>query len=496
VSEKLPNGVRFGDLAIELGLSNAELVTKSFKVGIKVITSDIANYQLSQFEADLLREANFDQKEIEPAKPRVKKKRKKPRQAKNSDDDLTTPAMFAKFYKRDVGEVIEFCNSNGFNIRTTQQQLTKRQIDALYKAFAIDEMELSINSVKSLQHSFGNLLQDVIALEARTVRAKRVHEIAKELGMTDAEVVDLGHKLGIGVKGPSSTVVERQADRLRARAERDGLNRAVQPPVASVQPVAKVSSKSKSEQKTKRISVLAAELKIQELVLRWLIDAVRATVIEGKQSKINLRDEAIVKAACEVWAKLPVDINTSLRMRISKIAKRSGATIKDLTDLCDEFNVKIQNKTFVSALDGIYLQALYSRKSVKAPPKRNEETVPQKVDVPSVERVQYRNTSYLRQDFLATSFKNSDFLKVNFGYADVSGSDFTGCSLRDSQLTRVRAVGAVFVNAKISNCSFDFADLTGASFLNSELSAVSFRKATFAETIWIDGRLINSEVEI
>ena len=60
----------------------------------------------------------------------------------------------------------------------------------------------------------------------------------------------------------------------------------------------------------------------------------------------------------------------------------------------------------------------------------------------------------------------------------------------------MRAVGSVFVNAKISNCSFDFADLTGASFLNSELSAVSFRKATFAKTIWIDGRLINSESEI
>jgi len=55
VSEKLPNGVRFGDLAIELGLSNAELVTKSFKVGIKVITSDVANYQLSQFEAEHFR---------------------------------------------------------------------------------------------------------------------------------------------------------------------------------------------------------------------------------------------------------------------------------------------------------------------------------------------------------------------------------------------------------------------------------------------------------
>ena len=55
--------------------------------------------------------------------------------------------------------------------------------------------------------------------------AKRVHEIAKELGMTNAEVIDLCGKIGIGVKGPSSTVIDSQANRIRARAEREGLMR-------------------------------------------------------------------------------------------------------------------------------------------------------------------------------------------------------------------------------------------------------------------------------
>ena len=93
-------------------------------------------------------------------------------------------------------------------------------------------------------------------------------------------------------------------------------------------------------------------------------------------------------------------------------------------------------------------------------------------------------------------FKNSDFWQVNFGYADVSQVDFSGCSIRESQLTRVRAVGTIFDDTMISNCSFEFADLTDASFLNSKLIEVSFRKATFANTKWIDGRLLNSESEI
>ena len=63
------------------------------------------------------------------------------------------------------------------------------------------------------------------ALKPRKTRGIRVPEIAKELGITTAEVIDLSRKLGIGVKGPASMVIDAQADRIRARAERDGLIR-------------------------------------------------------------------------------------------------------------------------------------------------------------------------------------------------------------------------------------------------------------------------------
>lgn len=494
-----PDCVRFGELAIELGLTNAELVSMSFRLGIKVITRDVANHQYSVDEAALLRQSTASPNKSEPDRSRDKKKKNKKTSKTRTQiaDDLTTPTMFAEYYKKSVEEVLAICNSHGFNVLHPEQRLTIKQINLLYKNFAQGEISLGINLVSPLKNTIGDLLSDAKNSATSFKKGKRVHELAKELGMTNSEVIDLCHKLGIGVKGPSSTVIEQQADRLRARAERDGLTHRWHASTAAFEtPVIKILAEPKSDQKNKRISVLAKELNVQELTLRWLIDAVRATVIEGKQPKINLRDEALVKAACEVWANLPMDTNMIDRMRLSKIAKRSGATNKDLFKLCNDLNIKIQNKSFVSASDGVFLQTLYSRKSTEAPSKNTEATVPQQANVPGVERVQYRNTSYLRQNFVETSFVNSDFQQVNFGYADISGSDFTGCSLKDSQLTRVRAVGSVFVNAKISNCSFEFADLTGASFLNSELSAVSFRKATFAETKWIDGRLINSELEI
>ncbi len=70
----------------------------------------------------------------------------------------------------------------------------------------------------------------------------RVHELAKELGMTNQETLDLCGKLGIGVKTQSSTIIEQQADRVRARAERDGLKRDVQPEEAK--PVKKAAKKA------------------------------------------------------------------------------------------------------------------------------------------------------------------------------------------------------------------------------------------------------------
>ncbi|MGH9122612.1 MAG: translation initiation factor IF-2 N-terminal domain-containing protein, partial [Acidimicrobiales bacterium] len=57
----------------------------------------------------------------------------------------------------------------------------------------------------------------------------RVYELAKELGLTNKEALDLCIALGIGVKSHSSSIEDQQADRVRRKADREGLRRAVQP---------------------------------------------------------------------------------------------------------------------------------------------------------------------------------------------------------------------------------------------------------------------------
>src|SRR5690606_4227532 len=48
-------------------------------------------------------------------------------------------------------------------------------------------------------------------------------------GLTNKECLELCEQLGIGVKSHSSSVVEAQADRVRRKAEREGLVRDQQP---------------------------------------------------------------------------------------------------------------------------------------------------------------------------------------------------------------------------------------------------------------------------
>ncbi|MFZ0665071.1 MAG: translation initiation factor IF-2 N-terminal domain-containing protein, partial [Acidimicrobiales bacterium] len=61
----------------------------------------------------------------------------------------------------------------------------------------------------------------------------RVYELARELGLTNKEALDLCIALGIGVKSHSSSIEDAQADRVRRKADADGLRRPVAPDEAA-----------------------------------------------------------------------------------------------------------------------------------------------------------------------------------------------------------------------------------------------------------------------
>ncbi|MBA2752450.1 MAG: translation initiation factor IF-2 N-terminal domain-containing protein, partial [Actinobacteria bacterium] len=62
----------------------------------------------------------------------------------------------------------------------------------------------------------------------------RVYELARELGLSNKEALDLSVSLGIGVKSHSSSIEDAQADRVRRKADQEGLRRPVEAPEPAV----------------------------------------------------------------------------------------------------------------------------------------------------------------------------------------------------------------------------------------------------------------------
>mgnify|MGYP003340526049 FL=1 len=80
----------------------------------------------------------------------------------------------------------------------------------------------------------------------------RVSTLAKELGMTSKEVVDLCNSIGIGASSPSSSMVDAQADRVRRHAEEKGLKRE---PAAEKPKKAKKAADDSAEPKEKKAQI-------------------------------------------------------------------------------------------------------------------------------------------------------------------------------------------------------------------------------------------------
>ncbi|MFM7962731.1 MAG: translation initiation factor IF-2, partial [Actinomycetota bacterium] len=79
----------------------------------------------------------------------------------------------------------------------------------------------------------------------------RVSALAKELGMSSKDVVDLCNSIGIGASSPSSSMVEAQADRVRRHAEEKGLKRepAAEKPKKAKKPAAEGDTEAPKEKK-------------------------------------------------------------------------------------------------------------------------------------------------------------------------------------------------------------------------------------------------------
>ncbi|TPW15566.1 MAG: infB, partial [Acidimicrobiaceae bacterium] len=121
----------------------------------------------------------------------------------------------------------------------------------------------------------------------------RVHELARELGMTNAELLALCGAMGVEAKSQSSAVIEAQADRLRRRAERDGLIRSEQPEEARA--AKKTAAKKASAKLASANEPAASESAASEAAVATTTTAATTDVDDGAATAVAKK--AVAKKA-------------------------------------------------------------------------------------------------------------------------------------------------------------------------------------------------------
>ncbi|HYN34716.1 MAG TPA: translation initiation factor IF-2 [Ilumatobacteraceae bacterium] len=152
----------------------------------------------------------------------------------------------------------------------------------------------------------------------------RIHELAKELGMTNAEVLDLCGVLGVAAKGPSSSLAEAYADMVTRRAERDGLKRDEQPEEPKVVKKAepKKAAPKKAAAKQAAPKKAAAAKPAAPETPEAVVDASEAVVAPVDTPVVEAVDhaESVEAPVAEPVVEMPVADSAATQTMVAEVA--------------------------------------------------------------------------------------------------------------------------------------------------------------------------------
>lgn len=188
----------------------------------------------------------------------------------------------------------------------------------------------------------------------RSVPAKiRVHQLAKELGLTNRETLDLCASLGIAVATHSSSLEDAPADRVRRKAERDGLTRTEQPPEPKVQREPPASDPEGPPPRRVDVLVVLVDASRLDYVRAVGIDTIRpqlspntklCVITLGVGGEVLVPGQRIDEIDAIIW---PATLG---RPRIDEVPRVIGA-VHEVALLCDPVSPKVE------VLDLVYWQA-------------------------------------------------------------------------------------------------------------------------------------------
>ena len=354
--------------------------------------------------------------------------------------------------------------------------------------------------------------------EVKMATAKiKVSELAKSLGMTNAEMLQLCQANNVAAKSPDSTLVEAFIPMLKRKAEAAGLVRSLDTPDSSRLKLERVKASDlalllgltnaevlnlcedckikaptpQSRIPTSFIPILRRQLTIRRPAPTRSRAATRVSVLPSIDSIAPVASERDLIESNLVKAEIP-------RLRISKLAKELQHTSAEIKIVCDEQNIEYTKMGLILETDLPKLKDALSKwdhgSTTTSPITESAETKPEHQE--SIIRNEFNDQDCNQMDFSEAELCDSKFLDSSFIQAVFAGADLTGSDISNCDFRRIEGFLSNFSECTITDTSFDYSDLESAVFTNSKLVNVTFKDCNLSGADFEGAELIDTVIKL
>ncbi len=463
MSENSNEYENFTALASRLGLSPAELLVVTHKVGLGIFDPnygaiDLSPIQIAKIIQYVGERETDEESQTSNKKPKKKTRRQqinvmKAKKKSNEEKDPLTVREFETFFNLSEEEIRNVCEENDITIsagnhtfsKVDRRRLTIILTNRKLNGSLTDAAETTIPVIEIKQ--VNSLTPSSVSVE-RAVH-KRISVLARELE-TDEDT------LHYVIDALQVRIIHDRFEKVEVRHEQ------------AIKTALKAMANLPKEFNDR------GELKLKAIASTFGVPHARLVQFCAERG-IPIRHTRYVSP------------HGGLRI----------ATLLDSQDVIKELN-RTDNSATSSSITSVV----------------TEESV---IETPTVN---YQGISLTRQNFKEFSFENSDMRQVDMKFSILVQANLKGVDATDGEFSRVQAALADFSNANLSHARFDHADLsrsslknaccigtnfsntnfrgadlTGANLANADVRWADFSGATFSNTTWVNGQIINSSSE-
>jgi uncharacterized protein YjbI with pentapeptide repeats len=242
---------------------------------------------------------------------------------------------------------------------------------------------------------------------------------------------------------------------------------------------------------TSYIPILRHQLSIRQPAPTRSRAATRVSVLPSIDSIAPVASERDLIESNLVKAEIP-------RLRISKLAKELQHTSAEIKIVCDQQNIEYTKMGLILETDLPKLKDALSKwdhgSTTSSPIIERAETEPEHQEL--IIRNEFNDQDCNQMDFSEAELCDSKFLDSSFIQAVFAGADLTGSDISNCDFRRIEGFLSNFSECTITDTSFDYSDLESAIFTNSKLVNVTFKDCNLSGADFEGAELINTEIKL